>query len=164
MKIVRIFLLVLLIALVAIQFFRPSKNESKDSFQGKTSNSIFVSDSVHKILVKACYDCHSNSTRYPWYAEIQPVGWWLNDHITEGKRELNFDEFASYHVRRRYHKLGEVAKMVESEEMPLWSYTLVHKDAVLTTREKELMISWSKALQDSMKAKYPLDSLIRKRN
>ena len=57
---------------------------------------------VMQILRRSCYDCHSDSTVYPWYAEIQPVGWWLNSHIEDGKRGINFNRFGSYRLMRQY--------------------------------------------------------------
>ena len=56
-----------------------------------------VPDSVLHILKVACYDCHSNNTNYPWYSSLQPFALFINKHITEGKKELNFDEFGNFH-------------------------------------------------------------------
>jgi hypothetical protein len=90
---------------------------------------------------------------------VQPVDWWLTNHINEGKRELNFDEFATYNLRRQYHKLDEVMKTVKEEEMPLNSYTWIHKDARLSTDQKNILINWADSLRATMKAQYPIDSL-----
>ena len=95
-----------------------------------------VPDSVTQILKTSCYDCHSNNTVYPWYSKIQPVAWWLNDHIEEGKREINFSEFATYRIGRQYKKMDEIIKQVKEDEMPLSSYTLIHKNAILTQKSK----------------------------
>ena len=157
-KIAKISGIILLAAVIVLQFIRPAKNISSD-----TSNSIEtmfpVPDSVRAILTAACFDCHSNNTRYPWYAEIQPVGWFLNDHITDGKRELNFSEFASYQPRRQYRKLAEVRNMIDQGFMPLESYTLLHKDAVLSPHQKEMMYAWVRTVRDSIEAWTPADSL-----
>jgi hypothetical protein len=115
---------------------------------------------VKTILVKACNDCHSNNTTYPWYSQIQPVAWWLDDHIQEGKKHLNISEFASYRLRKQYHKMEEVEEMLADGAMPLESYTYIHKDAKLTKEEKDKVIAWSKAIRDTMEAKYPMDSLV----
>lgn len=163
MKIFKRILLILLIALLAIQFVRPAKNESTD--KSKHISTLYaVPADVNTILTKACNDCHTNNTIYPWYAEVQPVTWWLDDHIKEGKSHLNFDEYSTYNLRRQYHKMEEVIEQVKEKEMPLNSYTWVHRDAKLTNDERVALTNWAQSVMDTMKAHYPIDSLIRKRN
>lgn len=154
--------IVLLVVLVIIQFFRPAKNIATAKSANDITARIAVPADVQGILNKACYDCHSNNTRYPWYAEVQPVAWWLNGHIQDGKRHLNFSEFFSYPLRKQYKKLDETAEMVKEGEMPLKSYTLIHKDADLTQAEKEKLTAWTSSVMSNMKATYPADSLIKK--
>ena len=96
---------VLLIAFIVIQFIRPTKNNSKDLITNDITTKYTVPKEVQTILVTSCYDCHSNNTNYPWYANIQPIAWWLNDHIKEGKKELNFSAFTNYKIARQYKKL-----------------------------------------------------------
>ncbi len=158
-------ILVLVIALVVIQFFHPDKNtdESTEAETNDISKVLNMPDNVQGILQTSCYDCHSNNTSYPWYAELQPVAWWLNNHIKEGKGELNFNEFSTYSLRRQYHKLEEIIEQVKEGEMPLSSYTIIHKDAILSTEQKAALSSWASASMDSMKAHYPADSLLRKK-
>ncbi|UEG51164.1 heme-binding domain-containing protein [Ferruginibacter lapsinanis] len=163
-KKIKVFLLILLCAFVIIQFFHPAKNEdTKQDGVIKDIATVFsVPDSVKNILQTSCYDCHSNSTKYPWYASFQPVDWWLNNHIQEGKKELNFSEFASYRIRRQYKKFDEIIKEVKEDEMPLSSYTLIHTDAKLSDGQKKLLIDWATGLRAQMKAQYPADSLVKK--
>jgi hypothetical protein len=156
----RIFLF-LVLAFVAIQFFRPQKNIHEGMQANTIANVYPVSDTVHSILKTACYDCHSNNTAYPWYNNIQPVAWWLKHHVDEGKRELNFDEFASYSPRRKFNKLGKINEEVKEGGMPLSSYTLIHTNAKLSDEQKRLIAGWVVACQDSLKAHYPMDSLKR---
>ncbi|HYK45198.1 MAG TPA: heme-binding domain-containing protein [Parafilimonas sp.] len=156
-------LLLLIVVLIVIQFFRPEKNIHAQPQPANISSVYPVPANVDSILVKACDDCHSNNTRYPWYNNIQPVAWWLNHHVHEGKEELNFDEFATYTVARKYDKIKEIKKNVDEGEMPLSSYTLIHKDARLTDAEKQALISWSENIRKQMEATYPKDSLERKR-
>lgn len=164
-KILKWIIISLAVIFIIIQFFRPEKNNS-----GNTSNDISVKyplpASVKAILETSCNDCHSNKTKYPWYAQIQPVTWWLNDHIVEGKSDFNLNEFSSYPIYRQYHKLEELIELVEEEEMPLSSYTIIHRDAKLSDGQKSELISWAKGLRDRIKADYPADSLVRpkKRN
>jgi Haem-binding domain len=164
-KVMKKVLLVLLAAFVIIQFFRPAKNTASgpEAYAKDISKVHAVPADVQLILQKACNDCHSNNTEYPWYSNIQPVAWWLNDHVQEGKKELNFSEFAGYNLRRQYHKLEEVEEQVKEGEMPLSSYTLIHKEAKLTETEKNALYNWVNALRDSMRNVYPIDSLERKK-
>ena len=157
-------LLIIIIILIAIQFIRPAKNQSNDVLTSDISHVYTVPQNVSVILKKACNDCHTNNTLYPWYAHIQPVGWWLNHHIEEGKDELNFNEFGAYAVPRQYHKLEEVVEQVKEGEMPIWSYTLIHTNAKLTDEEKQTLINWAQGIRNTMKAKYPADSLVIKRS
>jgi hypothetical protein len=162
-KIIKIVLLLLAGALVLIQFLRPPRNIAETAPPHDISMVIPAPPDIHAMLRTSCYDCHSSTTRYPWYAEVQPVGWWLNSHIQEGKRQLNFSEFGSYRPRRQYRKLEEIAEMVGEGEMPLPSYTLVHRDAKLTHEQRDKLLAWVHAARDSMKTKFPPDSLERRR-
>lgn len=154
-------LLVLLVIFIIIQFFHPAKNQSSGPQANNIETKYTVPADVKAILQKACYDCHSNNTKYPWYNNIQPVAWWLADHVKDGKKELNFDEFANTPLRRQYHKLEEAEEQIKEGEMPLKSYTLIHKDAILTDAEKTAVYNWIGSVRANMEATYPKDSLVR---
>jgi len=156
-------LLVLLVLLIIIQFIHPSRNISKGEQPNNISRTFNVPTEVRTVLDKACMDCHSNNTRYRWYFKIQPLDWWLTHHINEGKQELNFDEYANKPLRYQYHKMESTVDQIKKDEMPLNSYLWVHKDAVLTDSEKNVLISWAQGITNEMKAKYPADSLVRKK-
>ena len=160
MKIFKKILIFLLLVFIIIQFFRPEKNVQTTISSNDIVAHMAVPTNVQNILYKACYDCHSNTTTYPWYAEVQPAAWWLDDHIKEGKKELNFNEFASFRLRRQFHKLEEITEVIKDKEMPLESYTVIHSDADLTQEERETLISWAGATMETMRAKYPMDSLM----
>jgi DNA replicative helicase MCM subunit Mcm2 (Cdc46/Mcm family) len=156
-------MLVFLAALVVIQFIHPKKNKAEGPQPNYIGNAFNIPAEVKTILAKACNDCHSNNTRYPWYANFQPIHWWLNKHIKEGKKHINYDEYTNRPLRYQYHKMEETIEMVKDGEMPLNSYTWTHKDAKLTAEEKAKITGWAQSVMDSMKAKYPIDSLIRKK-
>jgi hypothetical protein len=162
-KVLKFIGIILLVAFIVIQFFRPQKNKAEGLSSKDITTLYTVPDSVQSILKVACNDCHSNNTRYPWYAEVQPVAWWLNEHIVDGKKELNFSEFAAYRIRKQYVKLEETIKQVKDNSMPLPSYTWIHKDAILSERQKFTLTSWATAIRDSIKSHYPPDSLVRKK-
>ncbi len=143
----------LLAAFLVIQFIHPARNENT-TVSAKDIDVLYpVPDSVKLVLQKACMDCHSNNTRYPWYNKIQPVAWWLNDHINEGKGELNFSEFGTRTPEKQAKKLRKVAKEVQEGGMPLSSYTWIHKDAKLTAQEKDMLINWANGLADKIQPK-----------
>lgn len=156
-------LLILLLVLIAIQFIRPEKNIHPQPGPADISTVYAVPADVDSILVKACNDCHSNNTRYPWYNNIQPVAWWLKDHVDEGKEDLDFNEFAAYPAWKKYDNMKEIKKQVDEGEMPISAYRLVHTDARLTDAEKKTLTLWSENIRQQMEAQYPKDSLERKR-
>lgn len=142
-----------LVILILIQFIRPAKNKGELD----TESAIYTSEEIGNILQTSCFDCHSNNTTYPWYVNIQPVGWWLNHHVNEGKEKLNFSEFENYPLKKKLHKLKEIKEQIEKGDMPMTSYTLIHKEAKLNSEQKELLIKWSEET-----AKYLTDTIIKK--
>jgi hypothetical protein len=144
-------LLGLLVALVVIQFIRPARNLGQAQAANDITHVVTVPDSTLRLLQTACYDCHSNHTNYPWYANVNPVGMWLTDHINEGKSELNFSEFATYTAKRQAHKFGAIAETIEKHDMPLNSYLWIHDEARLTDAQRKALINWA----DTAKAKFP---------
>ncbi len=161
-KFVRITLIVLLGLLILIQFIRPQKNISNDiAYDIKTKYP--VPDHVDSTLKMACYDCHSNNSEYPWYWRFQPVAWFMNGHIIEGKKHLNFSTFTSASISRQYRWLKEINDEVKSGDMPLTSYTLIHADARITDQQKSEIINWVASTRKQIESNYPPDSLIRKK-
>ncbi|SEW51738.1 heme-binding domain-containing protein [Chitinophaga arvensicola] len=133
-------------ALIIMQFFRPEKNSSRQQVTGSIATVSATPENVQAILRNACYDCHSNNTHYPWYASIQPAGWWLAQHVREGKEALNFDEYASYSAKRQVNKLKRLRTQLEEGKMPLPAYTWLHPAARLTPAEKDTVLKWVDAL------------------
>ena len=163
-RFLKIFFYTILIALLLFQLYpKPAKNISAGISTNDITLAHHVPADVLQVLKTSCYDCHSNNTVYPWYASVQPVSMWLGNHIAEGKGELNFSEFGSYSIRRKYKKLEEMNKQVKEGEMPLSSYTIIHRYAKLDESKKLLLANWVTSLRDSIKANYPADSLVRKR-
>jgi hypothetical protein len=139
--------------LLIIQFIQPAHNRSNKLLETDITKAFVIPANVQQVLKTSCYDCHSNNTNYPWYANIQPFGWLLASHIKEGKEELNFNEFGSYSLRRQKSKLKGIENSIRDGSMPLGSYTLMHKEALLSNEEKELLIDWSVKLKDSLTIK-----------
>ena len=141
-------LLALALVLIVIQFIRPSKNTGDADGTNAISKKYEVPEQVQSILKQSCYDCHSNNTKYPWYANIQPVGWWIQySHVDDGKKHLNFSEYASYSEKKAKHKFEEIADEVRDGGMPLDTYTFLHHDAVLTAEQTKTLIDWAESLK-----------------
>lgn len=150
MKVLKIIAWIALGALVVIQFFPTDKNESYTTPETDFVLVNKVPSEIENQLMQSCYDCHSNNTVYPWYSNIQPAAWFLEDHIKEGKAELNFNEWDNYSDRRKKSKLRSIIKQIENGEMPLDSYTLIHRDAIFSKEEKETVLNYMKTLKDDL--------------
>ena len=146
-------LLVILVVIIAIQFIQPARNKSGQVLPTDISKVYSLPTQVQSLIKNACYDCHSNNTNYPWYTTIQPVGWMLARHIKNGKAELNFSEFGDYSIRKQRSKLNSIAKTIDDGTMPLSTYTLIHKNAILTKEDKALIIDWANNTKDSLSSK-----------
>ena len=146
--------------LIVIQFVPQEKNLSDDQLYD-ISKKYEIPAEVHTILQNACNDCHTNKSTYPWYSHIQPVGFWLNHHINDGKRHLNFSTFTKMPIAVQNHKLEEVIEQVEEGEMPMPSYTYfgLHSNAKLTEADRAKIVDWAKSQMAMLKATYPADSL-----
>lgn len=142
MRFLRITFFIGLIGLGVIQFFPTDRNQNSTVLETDFVNIYNVPEDIQSILKNSCLDCHSNNTEYPWYSQIQPAGWLLENHIRDGKSELNFSEFGSYSKRKRRNKLRAITNQIKDEEMPLSSYTFIHRDAKLTDEEKSKIINW----------------------
>lgn len=148
----KIFGSVLAIALVAAQAVRPQKN----THTGAEPNDLLVRHpappAVTGMLQTACYDCHSNHTRYPWYAELQPFGWYLASHVRDGKAELNLSEFGTLSPKRQVRKLRAMTDEITDGSMPLASYTLLHRDARLSEAQRTVLTDWIESVADDLEA------------
>jgi cytochrome c551/c552 len=99
---------------------------------------------VQALLQRACYDCHSNETRWPWYSYIAPVSFLIARDVTDGRRELNFSLWDQYNERRRNRKLKELIEQVEKGKMPQWYYIALHPEAKLSAVDRDLIIKWAR--------------------
>ena len=137
------------VTFLALQFIQPAKNNAPagpDDLLAKYP----PPPAVRQVLETACYDCHSNRTRAPWYAQVQPVGWWIARHVNDAKDRLNFSEFAAYTERDRAKLLQSIADEVTDRSMPLKSYTWIHRDAKLTEAQIKLLAGWAESLAEKI--------------
>lgn len=144
MKILSIVLIAIIGGFLLIQIFPGEKPETNFDNPGDIHKEMLINPEVSQILKTACYDCHSNESRFPWYANIAPVSWLVIHDINEGRGELNFSEWATYSPKRKKHKLDEVGEEVEEGEMPMSIYTWTHREADLTNEQRDVLIKWAK--------------------
>ena len=150
-KIIKKILIIGFVIFLLMQLYQPARNESYE--QELTANFTKMYDvpkNVETILRTSCYDCHSNNTNYPLYSYIQPARFFMEEHIKDGKKDLNFNEFGKYSKRKQENKLEAIIKQIKSDEMPLASYTLLHKNAIVTPAQKEEVINWINKTKDSL--------------
>jgi hypothetical protein len=100
---------------------------------------------VAAVLRRACYDCHSHETVWPWYSRVAPVSWLVAHDVDHGREELNFSTWSAYDDAKRRKKLKETVEEVAEGEMPPWYYVLVHPEARLADADVELLRAWAAA-------------------
>jgi len=150
MKVLKIIAIILLVTFVGIQFIPTTPNQSDIVPSTDLMETYNVPEQVEVIFKISCYDCHSNNTIYPWYNKIQPVSWIMEGHIKEAKAELNFNEFGSYSERRQKSKFKSILSQVKDGEMPLASYTWMHREAKLSENEKKALEDWINKMLESL--------------
>jgi hypothetical protein len=136
---VRIGVVVLIAVLVVAQAIRIEKTNPPVRAE------ISADQAIQPLLRRACYDCHSNETVWPWYSGVAPVSWLVGSDVNEGRRELNFSEWGSYSNDVRAHKLNAITKEVQDGDMPPWYYLIMHRNSRLNQQERDQVMNWSAA-------------------
>lgn len=145
-KALKISLLVVLAIVVIIQFVGNKLPANSNDLSKDFALTENAPKEVKAILSKACYDCHSNQTSYPWYSYVAPVSWLVIKDVKEGREELNFSEWSDQSKRRKVKILNEMAEEIEDKKMPLPVYTITHRDAKLSDDEITAITSWTKTV------------------
>ena len=127
---------------IASLFTPPVKSEKADL---PLLSGAQIDRDVLAILERSCRDCHSEATRYPWYAYVAPVSWWIKHDVSEGRRHLNLSRWSEYTLVRRERSLSEIANQVRDHEMPLWQYTILHGNAKLSESDVNAIFQWTQA-------------------
>ncbi|MEP7212260.1 MAG: heme-binding domain-containing protein [Acidobacteriota bacterium] len=149
-KILKIVLIVLAVAFVVAQFIRPDQVNPAINPAETLDASVAVPDNVSAILQRSCSDCHTNTTAYPWYSQISPFSWFLNNHIQDGRRELNWSVWNTYSAKKKSKKLEEVCEQVKTGEMPLPSYLWIHRDAVMQEGDANILCDWANQVRQTI--------------
>jgi Haem-binding domain len=135
------------ILFVAVQFVR-SNRTNPPVVQAQTIEAhVRVAPEVAAIFERACKDCHSNQTAWPWYAQVAPVSWYITDHVNHGRKHLNFSEWSDYDREQADFLLGAMCMTAQRGQMPLSSYTRLHHSAKLSPLDVQTLCAWSQAEQ-----------------
>ena len=149
---IRNILIVLLILFLAFQFIRPARTNGMASSEKDIAHYVRVPDTVMNILKNSCYDCHSNHTNYPWYTNLNPAGLWMRQHIIYGKKSINFSDLSGFTKKKIVHRLGDIVEQIEKREMPLPSYTFIHRGASLDSGQIRLIKTWTASARKELAA------------
>lgn len=148
-KIARAVVIVLLLGFIVLQFFQPELNKGETT-DANILRQHEVPENIGTILKESCFDCHSNITRYPWYDRIAPVSWMVDDHIREGKHELNFSEWGKLDIYDKITTLEEIAQETKRKTMPLKSYKFMHPKARLSDEQIAAIEKWTTELSEEL--------------
>ena len=144
-KVLKIILAIVLFIFIAIQFYQPALNVDKGQVYTTDFTQVYkMPVEVKAMLQTSCYDCHSNNTKYVWYDYIQPARAIVENHINNAKEDLNFNEWGTYTNRKQERLLNSIKEQIETKQMPLSSYTLMHKDAKLNDEQIKVLTNWLK--------------------
>jgi len=134
-----------LVVLLALQLYRPDRTNPPVEESRTIQAFVPMSPAAAAVFERACADCHSHRTRWPWYSNVAPVSWMLADHVDDARRHLDISNWASYDAERAADKLDEICEEATKREMPLWSYRLIHRDARLTDEDIRALCDWTKS-------------------
>jgi hypothetical protein len=131
--------------LATSQLVRPARTNPPIDPQKTLAATAHPPATLIATLDRACGDCHTNRTRWPWYTNVAPLSWWIIDHVNEGRRRVSFSNWGDYDTPRRLKELDEICRRVERDNMPLQSYLLVHRDAELSDQDRRAICGWTRA-------------------
>ncbi len=131
-------LLICFIIFIIMQFIQTNKINSQTDFKLEMK----TPSEIKTIFKLACYDCHSNSTTWPWYSYIAPFSWIINSHVTNGRKALNFSIWETYNEKKKEEKMKAIFRTVYAS-MPLKSYIKAHEKANLTKEQRTLIRTWT---------------------
>ena len=136
-RVLRWVVLVIVVVFVAMQLVPLNRSNPPVSAE------VAAPPDARAVLRRACYDCHSNETVWPWYAWVAPVSWLVARDVHEGRRELNFSVWGRYTTKEQVKKLKETWETVEEGEMPPWYYLPLHRNARLSAQDKAVLQRWA---------------------
>ena len=152
-KVLRVLAVVVAILFAGVQFVRPERANPPVEAGRSLESPVAVPAEVASVLDRACMDCHSNRTRWPWYSHVAPASWLVADHVNEGRAELNFSDWARYDPNEMGEVLEQVCREARAGQMPLASYVVLHPSAKLTPNDVSTLCDWTRAEGDRLSAR-----------
>lgn len=151
LKITKYLVIALAVLFLGLQIARPARtNPAIDPAQTIEAHTQ-TTPQAKDILDRACSDCHSNKTEWPWYTNVAPLSWWISNHVNEGRQHLNLSEWAKLDRDRQDKKLRQICDEVEDGGMPLSSYLPMHPKAKLSEQDKKTLCDWTAAERARLK-------------
>src|SRR2546421_264382 len=151
-KALKIILAALLFIFACVQLVRPARVNPPVVVGHTLEENAQLTPEVSAVLKRSCMDCHSNRTRWPWYSNVAPVSWMLADHVRHGRRHLNFSDWARLSDAQADYMLGDICKWSKQGVMPLESYTLMHRSAVLSPQDVGTLCAWTQTERQRLAA------------
>lgn len=149
---------ILALVFAGIQFVRPARTNPPIDDAQTIQAKLNVPPEIDQILGRSCNDCHSNRTDWIWYSSVAPASWFMIHHVNEGRTEINFSEWGKLSAGRASRKLEEICEQVETGEMPIWNYVLLHPSAHLTDTNKKALCEWTKTEREKIDRNLPQTS------
>jgi hypothetical protein len=140
---------ILAVGFVAAQCWRPVHTNPSFSSEQTMETMIATPSDVHAILTRACADCHSNETRWPWYSYVAPTSWFVVGHVDHGRRFINLSTWVrpGKEPVDSIDRLKAMCREVGKGDMPLTSYKLIHWNSWLSADDVHRICEWSEAEQ-----------------
>jgi heme-binding protein len=154
MKSGRLIVLIIVIIL-GIQLYHPAKTNPTSNASASLLSRAQMPADVHAALQRACADCHSNATVWPWYAKVAPISWVVIDDVNEGRRHFNMSEWGNTSAEHQAKKLDDICDEVKDGGMPLKSYTWIHRGTELSPAERASVCAWTQAERQRVAATRP---------
>lgn len=134
--------------LIAVQFIRPNMSNETEDPSKNIRAFVKVPEEISTILTRSCNDCHSNTTKWPWYSQVAPASWVIADDVFLGRRHLNFSEWGTYSKKKMGKKLYLIAEVAADRSMPLTLYLMAHDEAELSLDERKKLAQWADSEAD----------------
>jgi hypothetical protein len=153
-KVLKVVLVILVIGFVAAKFVRPARTNPQFTPAQAMETIVNVPPDIHATLTRACADCHSDETHWPWYSRVAPASWFVINHVDQGRRRINFSTWVrpGHEPVDSMDRLKAMCREVQEGNMPLSSYTWIHRNAPLSADDVNRICQWSQEEQQRLSA------------
>ena len=151
-KAIKWILIILVVGLVAAQFYPMTRTNPPFTAAQTIDNVLNVPPDVHATLTRACGDCHSNLTQWPWYSHVAPMSWLVIGHVNDGRQHINLSTWVhpGHEPQDSIDRIKKMCDEVQSGGMPLTSYTMIHWNSKLSADDVKRICEWSNSEQQRL--------------